>query len=357
VATDPSLSHLTGLVMMLFGSRSPMASMLRQLRRAREVLVSFAGRLPPEVEAALEERRADARRVELLAQRPYDVEALASLLAKGFMVHPQELASAEVVIVNRHSHYALETGERLPADSALTCRLLATRGEEMVAITGRARRCDDRAGILILEELEHYTFDVRCRLSVTRGQWVRVLGVRPLSPFVPTYLPHTVQALEVVPLMRHAEGGAPGHAILVEEVPPRVLEQWEAVLSERGFLDLWDAAGYLQQHRIHPEESLRSAAPGASRLVVWALTAAAALALQQGTDDLTEVRTEVERGVGLLAAATAGEDGLPAGWDQRMGLAAEALYRVVDAAAREVVTAVQRESVPRRTGLSTRTGA
>jgi hypothetical protein len=350
-----------------------MASLLRRLRRGHEILVSFAGRLPEEIAAVLRERRAEGARVALYAQRPYDAEALVSLLTEGFAVHPQEaecggappgplpVTRPGMVIIDRRHRCALETGEALPLEVAgsgpsSAHYLLSCRRRELVVITGRAHHCDDQAGILVLEELEHLTFAPRCRLPVTRGQWVRVLGVRVVSPFEPPYLPHTVEALDVRPLVRAVEGGAPGHALLAEELPGRVLGPWEAMLRDRGFVDLWDAAAYLQQHRIHPAEALRSVAPEASPVAVWALTAAAALALQQEMADYVAVKGEIQRALAVLAELAGAEAGPPGSLHQRVGLAPRALAAAIDAVALEVVAAALDEPEP-RSGYSARTGA
>lgn len=341
---------------MSFRTRSTMTALLRRLRGAGEALVSFVGSLPPEVEEALRERRADRMRVELFAQRPFAGEALAALQRNGFVIHPQEPVSPEMMILDRHYYHALDTGEALPRDPALLSHLLSIRARELVVTTGRVGRCDDNAGILVLEELEHLTFDVRCRLPVTRGQWVQVQGSRSLSPFAPTYLPHTIEALEVMPLVRAVTGGGPGHSVLAEELPARVLQRWEAVLRARGLTDLWDAAGYLQQHRIHPQEALHCLAPGASRLVGWALTAAAALALQQGMGGHAAVKAEIQHGLRAMAEAISPEANLPGSLHHHLGLQPKALEAVIDAIALEVVAAVQEQPTP-KTGFSARTGA
>jgi hypothetical protein len=339
-----------------------MSSLLRRLRRGHEILVSFAGRLPEEIAAALRERRAAGASVTLCAQRPYDADALVSLLTEGFAVHPQEVTRPGMVIIDRRHRCALETGEALPPEVASAHHLLSCKRRELVVITGRARHCDDEAGILVLEELEHLTFVPRCRLPVTRGQWVRVLGARAVSPFEPPYLPHTVEALDVRPLVRAVEGGAPGHALLAEELPGRVLGPWEAMLRDRGFVDLWDAAAYLQQHRIHPAEALRSVAPQASPVAVWALTAAAALALQQEIADYVAVKEEIQRALAVLMELAGAEAGLaadrppPGSLHQRLGLAPRALATAIDAVALEVVAAALDEPEP-RSGYSARTGA
>jgi hypothetical protein len=327
------------------------SELLRQIRRGREILVSFTGRLPSTVGEALEARHEGRVRIELFAQRPYDIEALASLREKGFLVHPQKALSEEVVIINRRYHYALRTGEPQPGDPALAAHLFAMRERELAVITGRVRRCDDRAGILVLEDLEHLTFDVRCRLPVVRGQWARVLGERPLSPLAPSYLPHTLRALEVQPLVRPATS----RAVLADELPPGVVEQWDAILRDRGFIDLEDAAAYLQQHHIHPEAAVRAVAPEASRITVWALVAATALVLQQDVAEYGSVKSGLLRSLSALRGASC-QDGEPGGGlTPRLGLEPSAFEAAIAAVALEVVTAILKEPEP-WTGFSARTG-
>jgi hypothetical protein len=290
--------------------------------------------------------------IALFAQRPYDIDVLASLREKGFPVHPQEVVSTEVVIIDRRHYFALDGGEPLPRNAALTVHLLALRDRELVVIRGRVRRGDDRAGILVLEGLGHLWFEVRCRLPIVRGQWVRVLAERPLSPFVPRYLPHTLQALEVRPLVRPAaDRAAPAEAL-----PLPVIKRWEALARDHGFMDLGDTAAYLQQHRIHPEEALHAVASGAPRFAVWALTVAAALALQQEIADPSAVKTELQRGLTELIEALPGATPSPGSLNQRLGLEPRALEAAMDAMALEIVAAVLDEPAP-ETGFSARTGA
>jgi hypothetical protein len=146
-------------------------------------------------------------------------------------------------------------------------------------------------------------------------------------------------------LLRHLGRGKEILVSFAGRLPPELGAVLEAV-----------GARTVQQHRIHPEEALHAVAPGAGRLAVWALTAAAALALQQDVAGPAVVKIEVHQGLTALIDALPGAAASPGNLNQRLGLEPRALEAAIDAMTLEIVAAVLDEPAP-ETGFSARTGA